>query len=90
MRSAGADEGIPLTSADASHRQVRDKFLYTNDSICKQLGGLLLKLFDLRCLADYEDEQVTMGDADNALNWAAEILKKIQTLRRRIKPQRGR
>ncbi len=83
-RNLLADEGIPFTNADASHRQVRDKFRFAHDPIRKQLGILMTMLFDLRCKADYESTTISTTDVTDTLGWTAEALKKIQTLHRRI------
>ena len=86
-RSLLADEGIQFTLADASHRQVRDKFSFANDPIRKQLGHLLQRCFNLRCRADYLEAPIDAAHALSMIDWASEALKKIHILRQRVTPR---
>jgi uncharacterized protein (UPF0332 family) len=86
-RALLADEGIQFTVADASHRQVRDKFSFANDPIRKQLGHLLQRSFNLRCRADYLDAPIDVTHALSMIEWASEALKKINILHKRMTPR---
>jgi hypothetical protein len=73
-------EEYTLSRNEPSHKQVRDKF-NEQDPLLRQRFVLLSRLKELRCRADYDDEQPpSSSDMKLALHFSAQALSKIQHL----------
>ncbi len=69
-------EGYIFSTREPSHKQVRDKFK-SSDSLRKRVFDLLLELTDLRCRADYEDDDPPSElEMNAALVQSREVLQK--------------